>query len=507
MSSNKTIAKNTLFLYSRMLLSMLVGLFTAGITLNVLGVNDFGVYNVVAGFVSMFTILNASMTQSTQRFLSFDIGRNDIQQLQRTFSTTLTIHFVIGFIVVLALETFGLWFINYRLNVPAERLAAINVVFQFSVLSTFLGIIQVPYNALITAHERFNVYAYISFLEIALRIIVLILIIHINYDKLILYAILLFCSSFIVRLVYLTYSRRNFKESKYVFYFDKAYFKTLLGFTGWSLYGQLSNMAKIQAITLLLNQMFNPTIVAARAIATTISMQVNSFSGGFNSTLYPPIIKQYSSGKLEEMYKLIYRGSKFSFFLMWVLALPVLLEMPLILDLWLKNPPEHTVLFSRLAIIEVLIMSISMPITAAARAPGKMKKYELILGTMQIGIFLLSWTVLHFGYPAYSVYIVAIITSIFMFLVRLWLVKQLVGLNISKFHREVTVPAIFVLVLSALPSYYFYSQWDNTILSAILVVCFSLFVSSITIYGIGLRKGERKIIHEFVLSRISKLRR
>lgn len=507
MSSTKNIAKNSLFLYLRMFLNMVVGLFTAGITLNVLGITDFGIYSVVGGFVSMFGFLNASMSQATQRFLSFDLGRNDEEQLRRTFSTTITVHFVIAIIIVLSLETFGLWYINNRLNVPANRLQAINIIYQFSVLSTFLGVIQVPYNALITAHERFNIYAYISFLEIAFKLVILFLIVHISYDKLVLYSFLLFCSSFIIRMIYRIYSRKNFPESKYEFYFDKAYFKTLLSFTGWSLYGQLSNMAKMQAITLLLNQTFNPAVVAARAIATNVSGQVNVFSGGFNASLYPPIIKSYSAGKMNEMHLLLYRGSKMSFFLMWILALPLVLEMPIILKLWLKNPPVEAALFSRLAIVESLILSISLPITAAARAPGKMKKYELILGTFQILIFFVSWWVLSLGFPAYSVYIVAIFTGVIMFFIRLILVKELIGLSIWQFTKKALIPSVLVMILSSTLSFLLYVNLPETIMNAFFVIIVAIVVSGICMYFVGLDREERIKLSTFVSQKISKIRR
>ncbi|HAP95849.1 MAG TPA: hypothetical protein DCP54_08890, partial [Chryseobacterium sp.] len=293
-----------------------VGLFTAGIVLNTLGVTDFGIYNIVGGFVSMFGFLNNSMASATRRFLSFDIGKNDKEQLRKTFSTTVTIHIAIALLIVLALETFGLWYINHKLNVPADRLDAVNIVFQFSVLSAFFGIIQVPYNALITAHERFNIYAYISFVEIAFKLLILFFLVHIQHDKLVLYATMLFLSSFIIRMIYRIYCRRNFPESRYQFYYDKNYFKTLIAFTGWNLFGEVAGVARGQGNNLLLNIFFGTVMNAAYGITMTIQGVVTNFVSNFQVAVNPQIVKSYSSGNKERSFKLMFQSSKFSFGLM-----------------------------------------------------------------------------------------------------------------------------------------------------------------------------------------------
>ncbi|WP_332021801.1 MATE family efflux transporter, partial [Kaistella sp.] len=281
MSSTKNIAKNSLFLYLRMFINMGVGLFTAGIVLNTLGISDYGIYNIVGGFVSMFGFLSTSMSTATQRFMSFDIGKKDFIQLRKTFSTTVSIHFVIGVIIVLILETFGLWYINNKLNVSDERIYAANIVFQFSVLTSFFSILQVPYNALITAHEKFKIYAYIGFLDTAFKLIILYFLKSVSYDKLILYSFLLFLSSFIIRMIYRIYCRRNFPESHYFLYFDRAYFKTLLSFTGWNLIGNIADVARGQGNNLLLNIFFGTVMNAAYGITLQVQNLVKIFITNF----------------------------------------------------------------------------------------------------------------------------------------------------------------------------------------------------------------------------------
>jgi len=296
----------------------------------------------------------------------------------------------------------------------------------------------------------------------------------------------------------------SFPESKYSFYFEKAYFKKVLSFTGWTLYGRLSDMAKTHAITLLLNQMFNPAVVAARAIATNVSTQVQAFSGNFTSSMNPAIIKLYSAGEMDELYRLIYRGAKISFFLMWVMALPLIVEMPLVLKLWLKNPPPDAAIFARLVLVDALIFAISNPVATAARGPGKIKKYELVLGTFQIMIFFISLVVVYLGYPAYSVYVVAIVTSLIMLFIRLYLVRELIQLNVANFFRLAVVPSIGVVAISSLVTYLVSLITNDSIISAGFLTFTSVVVSCVAMFFIGLSKGEQKKISDFLRRKLTR---
>ena len=312
--------------------------------------------------------------------------------------------------------------------------------------------------AVIIAHEDMQIYAYVSILEAIMKLAVVFLLNYISINKLELYGSLVFFVSVINFLVYLVISLRKYEECQFrKVYWRKELMMETVRFTGWTLFGQITTVLRNQAVTILLNQVFTPIVVAARAIAMSVSSQVGVFSNNFNVGLYPPIIKSYASKDTANLYLLIFNGSKITFFLMWVIAFPMFMEMDYILNIWLKNPPESAVLFSRLSLIEILISSISLPITTAARAPGKMKQYELTLGSIQISIFFASWLVLFLGYPAYSVFVVAIIANVLMMIVRLLLVSKLIGISFSGFIKNVVVPVTIMLsitVIFVIPVYY-----------------------------------------------------
>lgn len=500
MSSTKNIAKNSLFLYLRMFLNMGVGLFTAGIVLNTLGIADYGIYNIVGGFVSMFGFLNASMSQATQRFLSFDLGKNDREQLRKTFSTAVTIHFAIALIIVLALETFGLWYINNKLNVPAERLPAVNIVFQFSVFSAFFGIIQVPYNALITAHEKFNVYAYISFLEIAFKLIILFLIVHIHYDKLILYSALLFCSSFIIRMIYRIYCRTHFKESRYEFYFDKAYFKTLLSFTGWSLFGEIAAVFRGQGNNLLLNTFFGPVANAAYGVTMMVQGVINTFVANFQVAVNPQIVKSFASEDKKRMFFLMKESSKLSFFLMLIIATPILYNLGFILKLWVKKVPDHTESFIFLSVVGVLIDTISNPLIMAAKATGNIKFYQMVIGTLICLCFPLSYLALRSGADPSIVFLIIIGINTMSLCFRFYFLKKMINFDYIDFIKTVIFRILictgFVIVIHWVLFYEFGT--GNTIMSLIGFGALSFTLTAATVFLLGIDKKELTFVKNLI---------
>ena len=397
--NTKLIAKNTMLLYFRMFLTLGVSLYTSRVVLNTLGVEDFGIYNVVGGVVMMFSFLNSSMASATQRFLSFELGKNDLIQLKKVFSMSVNIHVIIALAIFILAETIGLWFLNTKLVIPAERLYAANWVYQFSILSFMVTILSVPYNAIIIANERMKVYAYVSIIEVILKLIILYILVWFGFDKLKLYAILVFFVSAIIWLIYKTYCNSNFSESKYQYYWDKPLFSTLMNYAGWNLFGNLAVVTMVQGINIMLNLFFGPIVNAARGIAYQVNGAVNSFVINFQMAMNPQIVKSYASGDLKYMHKIIFQGAKYSFFLLFILSLPILLETELILKIWLKNVPEHTIIFTRLAIINVLIDSISGPLMTAAQATGNIKKYQAIVGGLLLLILPISYLFLIMGYP------------------------------------------------------------------------------------------------------------
>ncbi len=504
-NNNKRIAKNTLMLYSRQILILLVGLYSVRVVLNVLGVEDYGIFNVVGGVVAVFSFLSGSMASATQRFFSFSLGEHDIEKLKKTFSVNLLIYLSIALIAFFLLETIGTWFINQQLKISPERLDSAKIVFQISILTFITTILSSPFMAIIIAHEDMHIYAYVSIVEAVLKLGIIFLLMYISYDELKVYGILLFSVSFINAFIYISICIKKYEECQFrKLYWDDILLKQIISFTGWTLFGQLTSVLRNQAVTILLNQFFTPVVVAARAIAINITNKVNVFSVNFNMGLYPPIIKSYAAKDNENMFTLIFTGCKITFFLMWVFGLPFFIEMDSILRLWLKNPPEGAVLFTRLALVEVLINSISLPITTAARAPGKMKFYELILGCFQIAIFFIDLGVLMFGGEAYSVFIVAIIMNLVMFIVRLKIVKNLIGISLSSFIKQVLFPVIVIIFLSSIFTILVHYFLPKELIYTLLVVVLSVCVSSISMFYIGLNKQWRKKIQHIIFSRIHK---
>lgn len=502
-STNKRIAKNTLMLYFRQILIMLVSLYTVRVVLEVLGVQDYGIYNVVGGIVSFFSFLSGTMASATQRFFSFALGQGDQEKLKKQFTVNLLIYAGLALVALVLLETLGLWFVYAHLNVPAARFDAVLWVYQFSVLTFIMAFIASPFMALIIAHEEMQLYAYVSILEIVLKLTIVFLLVILPWDKLEIYGVLLFAVSVIVDVVYLWICLTRYAECQFrKFYWDRNLFREITGFTGWTLFGQVTTVTRNQAVTILLNQVFSPVVVASRAIATNVANQINVFSNNFNVGLYPPIIKSYASDDKPGMFALVYRGSRITFFLMWVFALPLFLEMEPVLRLWLKNPPPNSVLFTRLALIEVLITSISLPLATAARAPGRMKVYELTLGTIQILIFFVSWVVLALGGSASSVYIVAILANALMFFVRLVLMKNMIDLSIRSFWAGVLFPVCCVGLISSVPSFVLRSLLPSSLLFSALSIFFAVFSSCAGMYYFGLKQNERQKILKLIKTKL-----
>ncbi|WP_320167932.1 oligosaccharide flippase family protein [Mangrovibacterium marinum] len=505
-SNNKRIAKNTLMLYTRQILILLVSLYTVRVVLDVLGVEDYGIYNVIGGIVMLFSFLSGTMASATQRFFSFALGKNDIETLKKIFSVNLIIYITIAITAVVFLESIGMWYVKEQLKIPAERYDAVIILFHFSIF-TFIGtMLAAPFMAIIIAHEDMQIYAYVSIVEVLLKLGVVFSLMYVSFDKLVLYGILLMVVSVINLLLYIAICLKKYQECQFrKFYWDKILLHEIVGFTGWSLFGSFTSILRTQAVTILLNQVFTPVVVAARAISTQISNQVNIFSANFNVGIYPPIIKSYSANKMENMFSLIFNGAKITFFLMWVFALPLFIEMDTILQLWLKALPEGTVLFSRLALIEVLINSISMPITTAARAPGKVRTYELTLGCLQISIFFIDWIILKLGNAAYSVFIVAIIVNLVMFFIRLKIVNKLIGLPLLPFFKNVVIPVLLVIFTSTAISFAIFSILPQGIFYSGISIILSMASSSICMYYIGLNKIWREKVKEMIQEKIKEI--
>lgn len=500
-TDKRIIFKNTLYLYVRQIFVVLISLYSIRVVLDQLGVIEFGIYSVIAGIVTISSFLSSSMASSTQRYFSYALGRDDQKLLNKTFSVNLSIYILISFLAFIFLETFGLWFVQHHLNLPIGKYEVGQTVYHFTVATLLFGILSSPFLAIIISHEKMKYFAVISITEALLKLLAAICLSYFSGDSLMLYSLFLLIVSVVIFLFYFLICLIKFKECQFRnWYWDRNLFFDIINFTGWTLFGQFSSVLRMQGVTVLINQFFSPATVSARAIALSIATQVSAFSTAFNTGLYPSIIKNYSAGNQKELFDIVIAGSKVTFFLMLIFSLPLITGMELLLSFWLKEVPIYAVVFSQLAIVEALILSISFPLATAARAPGKMRRYELTLGSMQLLMVVIIYFVLNYGFSAYSVYVVAIIMNLLMFSVRLRLVSNLIGLPINLYVRSVILPILKVLVIPILYisiSFYYGG-------SEISTISFTLSIFIVTLGAViilGIDKYLRKMILKTALSR------
>ena len=488
------IAKNTLLLYSRQILIMLVNLFAVRVILTTLGVVDYGIYNLVAGVISMLGFLNGSMATASQRFFSYNLGKGDTKTLQATFSMSLNIYIIMIFVVILLAETIGLWLLNTKLVIPDERLWAAKIIYQISIGSFLCSMLTTPYIAVIISRENMELYAYISIFEAFFKFIIAFIVKYIKYDKLVLYCLLILFSSVLILCFYVLVCRKRYSETKYKFSWNKTMFQTLLSYTGWNLFGAGAGAVKVQATNILLNVFFGPVINAARGIASQVSSAISSFSHNFSIAARPQIVKQYAAQNMEEMTSLVFQSAKLTLFLMYIIAFPLYLEMPIVMNLWLAEVPQNAVLFTRLILIDLVIDSISYPLMTAAQATGNIKRYQAFVG----GILLLnlpcSYIVLRLGALPQSVLIVAIILTSIAFVVRLIILKSLVDFPILVFFQKIILPSLMAFFISAILPLIIVLTMNEGLIRLIITIISSILSISIMFYLLALQKDEKLIL-------------
>lgn len=492
--NNKRIAKNTLVLYLRMILMLLVGLYTSRVILDSLGVEDFGIYNLVGGFVSFFNIFRAGLLAATQRFISYDLGRGDKKELRDTFSTLLMIFITLSAIIVVLAEAFGIWFIDNKLTIPSNRLTAAHWVFQFSLFTLVLTFITFPYNALIISHEKMTTFAYISIFETIAKLVVAYAINISSYDKLIVYSALLCIVQLIIRLIYTIYCNRNYEEANVTWKINWSKVKKIYAFTGWELLGSLAVIGYTQGLNILLGMFFTPVVNAARGVAVQIQNMIVGFVTNFQMAINPQITKSYASEEKEYMVRLIFYSSKLSFFLLFIVSLPIILEAEELLAIWLVEVPEYTVVFFRLIIVTTMIDAVSNPIITSVEATGNIKKYQIIVGSILLMILPISYIALKQGAAPYAVFIVHIAMSIVAFVARLILGSRLVGFSCIKFINLVLLPIGGVVLASVILPTITHLSMRFGLTRLLIVGCISVISIIVCVYFIGLRKPEREKI-------------
>ena len=493
-SNNKRIAKNTLLLYIRTLLIMLVTLYTSRVVLNTLGVTDYGVYNVVGGVVAMFGFINSSMASATQRFITFALGKGDKDNLQKVFSTALQIHVLIAALIVVLGETVGLWFMYTQMQIPADRMDAAFWVLQCSIVSAVVMIISVPYNADIIAHEKMSAFAYISILEAVLRLAIVYLLLAFSYDKLILYAFLTLAVQLLIRFCYSSYCNKHFPESKYRHVWDKSLFKEMTGFAGWGMFSSLSGILSGQGLNMLLNVFFGPVVNAARAVAVQVQNAILQFIGNFQMAINPQITKTYANGEMEDMHKLMFRSARFTFYLLFVVSLPVLFETNFILTVWLKTVPENTVIFLRIMICVSLLYPLSNPLIIANQATGQVRNFQFVSGLILLFILPVSYICLSFGLPVYSVFVVHFIMEFTTLFYRLRLLRSSINIRFIDYFKNVFFRVVLVVAISIIIPIAIYNYMGNTIIRFFLICIICILSVGLSAYTVGLSHNERLFI-------------
>lgn len=501
--NNRRIAKNTLLLYIRMLFIMAVSLYTSRVVLNSLGVEDYGIYNVVGGVTAMFSILSGSLSAAISRFITFELGKGNLEKLKTVFSTAVTVQLLLAAIIVIAAEVAGVWFLNAKMNIPAERMYAANWVLQCSIFTFAINLVSVPYNAAIIAHERMSAFAYISIIEVTLKLGAVFALHLFMHDKLIAWAVLLFLISAAIRFVYGIYCKRHFEECTYRFVLDKPLLKEITGFAGWNFIGSSSAVLRDQGTNIALNLFCGPVVNAARGISVQVQMAVQNFVTNFMTALNPQITKSYACGDRSYMLTLIRQGARLSFYLMLLLSLPVLIETPTILKIWLRIVPDHTVNFVRLILLFTLTESLSGPLITAMLATGKIRNYQLVVGGLQMMNFPISYLLLRWGAAPEVTLIVAIAISFCCLFSRLWMLRRPLGLDAGNYFKQVIGRVFVVALLAAIVPVVIHLRYDDTV-ARLLVVCATSWLSTLSvIYYIGLDSAERA----FVWNKITSFRR
>ena len=474
-----------------MVLTMAVSLYTSRVVLAALGVDDYGIYNVVGGIVAMFGFLNGAMSTSTQRYLTFELGRGDKEQLSKVFATSINIHILIALVVVILAETVGLWFLNNKMTIPADRMPAAQWVYQFSIASTAVLFISIPYNAIIIAHEKMSAFAYISILEVLSKLVIVIALTRFGGNRLIFYAALLAVLQIVLRLVYGIYCRRNFEEVTYRLHLDKSLTKEMLGFSMWNLWGSFSSVCMTQGLNIVLNMFYGPAINAASGIAVQVQGAVMQFAQNFQMALNPQIIKYYAKGELDQMHMLVCRSSRFSFCLLLCICLPIFIEAETLLGIWLKEVPEYSAIFLRLILCVSVIQSVANPLMTSAQATGKVKVYQSVVGGIQICSLPAGYVALRLCDSPEWVFITEIGVVVAAFVVRLLIIRPMIRLRLRRYFSDVIVRCIITGTAATAVTELFKHLMPEGSWYSLAVCTTAVIFSALATICLGMTDGER----------------
>lgn len=502
--NNKRIAKNTLFLYFRQILVMAVSLYTVRVVLDVLGEENYGIYNVVGGFVAMFNILSGALSVAISRFITYEMGQPDVTtlRLRRIFSSSLLIQIAMGLVITLLIGTFGVWFVEHKMVISADRLDVALYVLGFSTLSFFINLLSVPYNALIIAHEQMKAFAYISVVEVALKLVVAYSLVIFSLDKLGLYALSMVLVALIVRFTYIVYCKCHFAECRFVWGFDRRLLSKMFVFSGWAFLGNGSFVLKEHGVNILLNIFCGPAVNAARGITSQVTGAVTLFVSNFMQAVNPQITKLYSSGNLQDMYCLILKSSRFSFYLMLMLGIPLMKGVDYVLALWLVSVPEYTAIFIRLLMVFCLMDCLVQPLMTGLLAEGNIRVYEIVLLVLNVGNVALSYIALKHGYVPECVYWVSIVVEVGIIISRVWLSGKAYRLPVKRYCVEVLGNALLVAAVAGVFAWWIYLPFTNTFANFILSMLLVFLFTGLMVYVLGLTCNERKFLRSVIKNKL-----
>lgn len=505
MTDNRRIAKNTMFLYFRMMLIMGVALFTSRIVLRNLGIEDFGIYNVVGGIVTMFTFLNGSLGSATSRYITFELGKKNYERLNQVFNVAFLIHVAIGIIVIVLAETVGLWFFYEKMSIPADRIDAAQWVYQISILTCFFSLTQVPYSAAIIAHENMRVYAWIGIVEVLAKLVIVYLLVVSPFDKLVFYAVLLCLLQISIMMYERFYCLRHYGESRMKLYWERSLYREMFGYAGSDLIGNISVLAQGQGLNLLLNVFFGPVVNAARGVAYQVQGAVTQFSNNFMTAVKPQIIKSYAEGDTGGMLTLVKNSSCFSFYLMWMISFPIMLEADYILSLWLGKYPDHTVTFLILVLVLCLIQTLKTPRTTVFHATGHLKLVNLVVGGVLCAAFPLAYLFLKMGMSPESVFWAANISMALSEVASVLILKRYIDYSVTSYLMSVHGRCIIVAALSAIVPFLLFDRWMEPSFLRLMTTCVltTLFIMAV-VFTIGMDREMRVKLMGFFRKKLSK---
>lgn len=494
MSNNRQIAKNAIFLYVRMAIVMVVTIYMSRVILAHLGEVDYGIYNVVGGVVGMIMSLNSALSFGTQRFISFYIGKGEKLQLTKVFSSAFLIHIFLGIIVIILLEIVGVWFVNNILVMPTDRLFAVQVVLQISIFTSFVAIIQVPYSALIIAHERMNIYAYVALVDVGLKLLIALSLVSVTYDKLIYYAVLLSSVQIIQSIIYIFYCKKCFSECRVIIHKDKKMYTDILKYAGWNLFGTLGFMGSDQGVNMILNVFFGPTVNAARAIAYQVKSAVQQFASNLQIAFNPQLVKLYAAGNKDAMLGLLYDNIKYCLLLMWVIFLPLFFEIDYLLSIWLIKVPQYTLIFTKIILFKLFLVCFEQPFITINGATGDNKTFTIVSALFLLSTLPISYMLLKLENIPYLVFGVDFVVYFIMVVWKSFYLRKQVGLSLRLLFIYSIKPLCIIILFSTILVWCINGRMDQSFIRLIATIVTSIVINAILIWKFAFTVSLKKVI-------------